>query len=95
MNAEWLIVMGDESRVIIVDWMMTGNGWWVMSYIDECWLINSDERWVLIDEWLVMSDWWRGMGDEWWVIDGNVCWVLGCNWLLVDYWWYWFMRDHL
>ena len=51
MNAEWLIVMGDESRVIIVDWMMTGYGWWVMSYN---WWVMSNMLRVIGDILLMM-----------------------------------------
>ena len=51
MRDDWLIMMGDERWVMIVDWMMTGNVWWVMSYN---WWVMSNMLRVIGDILLMM-----------------------------------------
>ena len=46
MNAEWLIEMGNEWWVIIVEWLMM---WWVMS--DELYMISAERFIVMGDGW--------------------------------------------
>ena len=57
MEADWLLVMGDE-RLVMID----GDWWWVI----------DDEEWVMSDEWLMVMcvECWDVI-DYWWIIDGT------------------------
>ena len=40
-----------------------------MGILDEWWVIDGNEWWVIIDEWwLIDSDGWWNMSYDWWLI---------------------------